>query len=54
MCIIIDVINDFYVRYPEASGRITWELYLKNFNDSQFDSNDDFDNKLFVFQDVEN
>ena len=49
MCIIIDAINDFYVRYFEISDRVVWELYLKNFNDFQFDSNDDLDDELFVF-----
>ena len=53
MCIAIDAMNDFYIRYPETSRRVIWKLYLKNLNDSQFDSNDDLDDKFFVFQDVE-
>ena len=54
MYIIINVMNEFYVKYPEASNRIIWKLYLKNLNDFQFDSNDDLDDKLFVFQNVKN
>ena len=54
MYIIIDVINNFYVKYLEVSNRVIWKLYLKNFNDFQFDSNDDFDDELFIFQDAQN
>ena len=46
--------NDFYIRYFEILNWVIWELYQKNLNNSQFDSNNDFDNKLFVFQDVSN
>ena len=51
--IAIDAINAFYAKYLIASGRAIWELFKKNPDDAQFNSDEDSDEDLFVFQDAQ-
>lgn len=48
VCTATDAMTAFYERYPDAVGRATWNQYLANPNDPQFDSDDDPDDASFI------
>ena len=45
--------NAFYAKYSVTPRRATWKLFKKNPDDAQFNSDEDFDENLFIPQNAQ-